>query len=291
MNPEELGPAEPTVLPAGNGHELVGNSGFIQCPMQANGMVVGNHPVGIPVDGQHRRQSRPDVAQRRDPPGDFMAVALAAQPGHGVGLHVLAFQQVIDVGDPEPVHDGSHLEVVPAQTAPVQTRGSRQHPGDQGKMATRRPSGEHDLVGVEVVFLGVLHDPAQGAAGVLDGTRRQRDPGQPVSHVDHGPAHLQIGQEMERADTLVARDPAPAVNVDHRGRRRGRPPRPVDIQLGLPVVGHQVGDVGPDAVATEQGGHPAFRWRDFFPTPGLWSKRQQKRQRQYTPELIATQHL
>ena len=155
------------------------------------------------------------------------------------------------------------MSVMPKKSTIAATRGfvhlvagamnpaRRNHPGRQREMAAGRLTRDDQPIRIEVVLLGVRHDPAQCAAAVFDRRRCERHVREPILHVDHGVAHRDVRQRAQRAPFLGPLHPAAPVDENDRWRRRSRlrdrcariAPR-VDIELPFPSVGARVDDVG-----------------------------------------------
>jgi hypothetical protein len=75
-------------------------------------------------------------------------------------------------------------------------------PGCERQVSSRRLSGYDDIVEVEFILLGVLVDPPQRTAAILDRRWREGDIGESVLHVDDCPSHFQKGKERRQGALL-----------------------------------------------------------------------------------------
>ena len=152
------------------------------------------------------------------------------------------------------------------------------HAGGQSQMAARRVARDHQFRHVEVVLFGVGGNPAEGAQAILHGRRRERNAAEAVLHVDDVPAHLEPRHQRHHGGFLGPGHPASAVNPDQGGLRPGGVAAFVDVQLGLVVVGHQVGDVRHHRVLVRGVRGPGRGGRELG--EGGWGERKGEEQKQ-----------
>src|SRR5262249_50910684 len=142
------------------------------------------------VDDQKRRIVFRDVGHRRSGPGDLLLILdpaadqLALRGIRAVVIHLaLAVLHGEYVRGAEQVHDALHpaarVLVFAHGAFPILVPAAGAEHGDQ--MPARRLADDADLVRVEVVFLGVGTNPADGRLAVVDLGRPDRLAREPVA--------------------------------------------------------------------------------------------------------------
>jgi hypothetical protein len=95
----------------------------------------------------------------------------------------------------------------------------------------------------KVEACGVVRDPVQRAAAVLDSGGSDRVRGEPVLDVHHGEAHLQVRHQPEDTSFLRTSDPAAPVDVNQHRHYLRSLARQVNVELKIGVVRAPVSDV------------------------------------------------
>ena len=171
-----------------------------------------------------------------------------------------AVDDVIHIGDAEPIDDGGNLRQRGACAFTIQTGCVRNDAGRQREMTACGFACKDDAIRIDVVGLRLIRDLPERAQAVFDGRRRNRQTGETIFDVHDVPSHFQPRDERHQGSFFRAGGPETSVHVNDGRLRIGRIAAFVDVELCFVAACGQVGQIWKYLVLIRRVDGPICGW-------------------------------